>query len=138
MLRKIIRFASILGFVISMFLPVLSHHEMLGYEALAYGGLFLMGKEGAIVGIAWLGNISYFISLIIGPKLKLVVSILSLLLATVGFLITTIPAPLEMPESGITLAFGFYLWHFSIGLMIVSCLVSRKKNRIISEPTSDS
>lgn len=135
MLKIILRLLSFIGFTISMFLPVLANHDLLGYEALGLGGLFLLGKDGALVGIAWLANISYFISFVIGPQLRLVISILSLLLATAGFLITSIPAPLEIPESGISLAFGFYLWHLSIALMLLSCLVERKKRALIQEPT---
>lgn len=118
---------SIFFYGMSLLLPVFIGAGYLGIAALIFG-IGSITDFDTYYGIPWLANFFYFLNLFIKRKLvklKILVSILTIVAAMFAFGITEVPR-YESHDTEVIPGFGFYLWLLSFLVLLIGQILDLK------------
>lgn len=125
--RKLLRFLSIVLYIIVCALPVFREEDISGIEALIYGWMGFAGN--AAVAIAWFANLFFFTALILGFMSKGAAIGFSIGAVITGLFFLLVKEIL-VSEGGATdkvsPGIAFYFWIASFFMLMFSNLFARK------------
>ncbi|MBP6184973.1 MAG: hypothetical protein KA479_08515 [Saprospiraceae bacterium] len=132
-MRHPLRWIAFGSYVVSLFLIAFQGSDFKGYHFVLFGVIGLLDFR-ASYGLPWFANLLFILVFILRSGIvRTVIVMVTLVLASAGFFIDTLPQTNSDELVAVSPGTGFYVWLFAIVLLAVDALlgshgsISRKK-----------